>query len=139
MRALAALLLLACGGTLPVVQQGPPPDADFTRFYGEVPRTPTTMHSFIYAMMEECVGVKGDFSLIRWFDADFVINSHFQRVGGIWIKAPRIIVIDAKVFSEPPVISHEIIHDLLGGGNADHDDVSGDTYFERCTIKQIVD
>ena len=130
-RVLAAVLLLACAGTTPV--QVIPIPSDLTRWYNGVPRLPTTMHVYIYRMMEECLGMKGEpFELIQWFSADFVLRGDYERLGGVWTREPRRIVLDTRVFNDPVIVSHELAHDLLGGTA-----VHGTERFERCLIRPL--
>ena len=55
------------------------------------------------------------FYAIQWISAAFVQRSHCRQLGGIWGTEPRVIVIDATLFNDPQVVSHEILHDSLGG------------------------
>ncbi len=127
--------VLACGGTAsPGGAQVVPPEPVEIRWWNEVPFVPTTMHWFIYDQVEKCLDKTGAFSRVRWFKADFMVRAHdFQRIGGIWIPSPRKIVLDKAVINDPTVVSHEVVHDVLGRGNEAH----GDPGFERCTIQYI--
>ena len=128
-----ALVLLACASPGPV-QPTPDPDS-LTRFWNATTRTPTTMHLYIYRQMEECVGFKGQpFEDLQWISADFILHD-YQRLGGLWISRDRIIVLANQRFSDPVVVSEELLHSLLGGGDADH----ADTRFQRCVIKELMD
>ncbi len=91
------------------------------------------MHSYIYGMMRECMGLEGpgDFAGLQWYIVDFLIRDDFTRLGGVWTKEPRRILLDRyRTWMHPAYISHEILHDL---GVEDHDNPA----FERCTIREI--
>lgn len=127
-----ALVLLACASPGPV--QTPGPD-NLTRFWNATTRPPTTMHLYIYRQMEECVGFTGEpFETLRWISADFILRgADYQRLGGLWISGERMIVLAHQRFNDPMVVSEELLHSLLGGGDADHEDPD----FQRCVIKRL--
>ena len=133
---LAGLAFAGCAGSTGLrVQALGPVSPDFYHWWEPVERAPTTMHSFIYEMMERCVNISGDFASIRWISADFVLHSfYYQRLGGLWVKERRLIVLAAEKFNSPPEVSEEILHSLLTGTNTDHDDPD----FQRCKIKRLV-
>ena len=135
-RALLAVVLLACAGTTPV-QQTPSDPSTLTRFWNATERQPTTMHLYIYRQMQECVGITGEpFETIQWISADFILRgSDYQRLGGLWIGTDRIVVLAHARFNDPMVVSEELLHSLLGNGDADHEDPR----FIRCLIRELVD
>ena len=131
---LVVSLLAGCAGSTSLPAPTLAPDS-LIRWWEPVDRAPTTMHSFIYEMMERCVTISGDFASIRWISADFVLHSfYYQRLGGLWVKERRLIVLAAEKFNSPPEVSEEILHSLLTGTNTDHDDPD----FQRCKIKRLV-
>ena len=134
MRALLVLLLLACAPALP-----PPPspagDTMLYRWWGGGQREPTTMHHFLFGMMEECLGIKGQpVEGIGWISAEFIQRSDYIRLAGLWIHEPRMIVLTHQTWGSPAIVSHELIHDLMGLGNVDH----ARAEFEACSIKDWV-
>ncbi len=132
-RALVVLVLLACA-QLPA-QIPPSENMMLYYWYGGGPRQPSTMHHYIFEMMGECLGIEGEpFGDIRWISADFVMRSDYRRLAGLWISEPRTIVLSHQTWGDPAVISHEIIHDLMRLGNADHDR----SEFTDCAIKDWV-
>ena len=131
-RLLAILVLLGCASPGPVQ---PPALDSRTRFWNPTERPPTTMHLYIYRQMQECVGFTGEpFKSIRWISADFILDGH-QRLGGLWISGERMIVLANQRWGDPVVVSEELLHSLLGGSDADHEDPR----FLRCVIKELVD
>ena len=131
-RLLATLVLLACASPGPVQQTVAGLDS-LTRFWNPTTRQPTTMHLYIYRQMEECVGFTGQpFESIRWISADFILDGH-QRLGGLWISGERMIVLANQRWGDPVVVSEELLHSLLGGVDADHDNPD----FQRCVIKRL--
>ena len=54
-----------------------------------------------------------------------------RKFGGWAAPLPREILLDRRTVNDPVVVSHEAIHDLLGGG--DHDDPR----FAECEIRPI--
>ena len=127
-----ALVLLACAGAVHQVPTGPD---SLTRFWNATTRPPTTMHLYIYRQMEECVGFTGEpFETLRWISADFILcGADYQRLGGLWISGERMIVLANQRWGDPVVVSEELLHSLLGGGDADHDNPD----FQRCVIKRL--
>ncbi len=135
---LAVVLLAGCAGSvrlpdLPVS----PTNIEYgtvVRWWNVEPMIPTTMHAYVHTMMEECLGLVGDFWAIRWFVADFVQRADdYERLGGIWIGDPPRIILDRRMANDPVTASHEMLHGLLGGGNADHDDPR----LAYCEIKRL--
>ena len=134
-RVLAVVLLLACAGTTPV--ETPAPHDNLTRWWNGVQRAPTTMHVYIYEMMQECVGIEGEpFETIQWISVDFLLRADYQRLGGLWIGNGRIILLAHQRFNDPVVVSEELLHALLPMG--EYDDPHDDPRFQRCLIKQYV-
>ncbi len=123
--------LLACAG-LPA--QEPDDSTRVVRFWNAEPRQPTTMHLYVYRQMEECTGLDGDFYAIQWFSADFLLRYDFERMGGVWVGDPRLIVLAEQRFNDPVTVSEEILHDLLVDSEGDDHE---DERFKRCLIKAI--
>lgn len=133
----AVVLLVGCAGIGPT-----PTPTTFNEYETMIhwsnhgPLTPTTMHSFIYDMMQECLGTeRGDFWAIRWYQADFLISEDWERLEGVWIifdDGPTI-TLDRRFAHFPSTVSEEILHDLLRGGKADHEDPR----FIECLIKPL--
>ena len=133
MRALLVLLLLACA-QLPA-QVPPSEEMMLYRWWGGGPREPTTMHHFLFGMMQECLDIEGQpFEGINWISADFIQRSDYTRLAGLWIHEPRTIVLTHQTWGSPSIVSHALIHDLMGLGNVDH--ARGE--FEACSIKDWV-
>ncbi len=132
-RILAVLLLVACAHGVPA--QTPPPGG-LTLWWEEEERLPTPMHRFIYHMTAECLGMNvtdEDFAGISWFVADFIQMPDRTRLGGLWIREPRQIILDRnRTWNHPEYISHELIHDLTNG-EVEH----GDPLFDECTVKTL--
>ncbi len=139
MTRILALLLLAFAA--PVSAQ----TADTTfMWWNPQQRTPNTMHSLIYEMTQRCMGIEGEpFGELRWYSADFVLRIIVvhpperadsivtERLGGLWIREPRMVVFDEERFNSPEVVAHELGHDVLRNGTGhDHDN----PVFQRCQI-----
>ena len=90
------------------------------------------MHSYIYRMMEVCTRVDGPPGVLAWYTAHFIQRPDYQRLAGLWIAEPRMIVLDKTMANDPPTVSHEALHDILGG-NAAH----GSQLFQRCQIRPL--
>ncbi len=132
----AAVLTAACGGYAPPRDTMVPisPQESTVRWWDHQPMTPTLMHSLIHAMMQKCTGVRGDFWRIHWYSAHFVQRAaDYERLGGVWIAtvARSIIILDRRKTNDWPTVSEEILHSLLRGGQADHEDPR----FKECLIK----
>ena len=133
----AVVLLVGCAGSLPEPPASSPEYGTEIRWWSLQPMMPTTMHAYIYTMMEECSGARGDFWRIRWFSADFVQRADdYERLGGIWISAEQrpVIILDRRLVNDPLTVSHEELHDIIRGGAADHEDPR----FTGCEIKRII-
>lgn len=85
---------------------------------------PTIFHQLVYHEMEDCTGLKGDFSKVHWYIAPhgiMIVGPGYpagQMARATWAKAPggdRTIVISGEDFFNGEVISHESLHDLYGG------------------------
>ena len=133
----AAALLAGCAGSAPSPRGVAPNSSEYgsvIRWWNLEPMYATTMHLFIYQMMERCLDTEGDFWGLRWFTAEFIQRSDYARLSGLWISSPRQIVLDRRVANDPVVVSHEELHDLLRSGNLDHEDPR----FEECSVKRLV-
>ncbi len=138
---LALSMLAACTGSAlpsPVLRVAPPSASTETgwtevRYWNRIQFYPTTMHAYIYSLMEECTGLEGDFFAINWSVVDFLLDVETlgRKFGGWAAPLPREILLDRRTVNDPVVVSHEAIHDLLGGG--DHDDPR----FAECEIRPI--
>ncbi len=135
-RTLLTAVLLACAGTTtpsPVSLLAPD---NLWRVYEGRPRNPTTMHVYIYEMMQECLGIRGrPFDEISWISADFVQRADYRRLSGVWFGELSVIVLDHQRFNDPVVVSEELLHSLLGSN--DITDPHDDSRFKRCLIKRI--
>ena len=97
--------------------------AQQTTVYGKIEIEPPPVYKSVYNLMEDCTGIKGDFSAVRWAIADFILvfNEELSDFGipaiGMWTDAsgyPEIILV--KNFAlELETVSHEITHDLFKG------------------------
>ncbi len=133
----AGLVLTGCAGSVPPQAPVPPNTYEYgteIRWWTVRPLQLTTLHPYVYTLMEECLGVLGDFWRIGWYSADFLLQDNYGRLGGIWIADPPRIILDWRVANDPVTISHESGHDILGNGNADHDDPR----LAQCQIKHLV-
>lgn len=77
---------------------------------------------------ESCVGLSGDFDVIRWFT---VAGEAFHTpdhgwASGRWV-APHDIYLAEVHFTSEAVVKHEMIHELLRPG------ASADPRFEECS------
>ena len=110
------------------------PDSMEVRTWNAMPFLPTTMHVYIYRQMEACLEHSGNFARIRWLAADFIQRVKDDvRLGGIWIRTPRRIILDRRGINDPSLVSHEEIHDILNRGDEAHEDPR----FDRCVVKFI--
>ena len=105
-RAIAAILLLGCAGTAPV--PAPLPTDQQMFWYNGSTRPPSTMHVYIYEMMQECLGIRGrSFEDLTWISADFVVRADYQRLGGLFFGGQNLIVLDLQRFNDPATVSEE--------------------------------
>ncbi len=107
---------------------------------------PTPWHIAQYLIVEECTGIKGDVSRVDWFVADAILTfpdpkisvwealnafSPSDRKGGQWHPIEdsdrSSITFDARFVFDHQTVRHEILHDLLWGGE------HSNPLFARCT------
>lgn len=94
--------------------------------YGDMEIEPTEYHRIVYTVMEQCTGIKGDFSQVRWFIAKAITVIHTESGTGYMANGlyrhpdytedgrPHIYT-DYEHAFEGETISHEILHDLYKG------------------------
>ena len=139
---LANLVLAGCAAssTLPSIVPIAPPSVSTetswteVQYWNKTEFYPTTMQAYIYSLAEECTGLRGDFFAIHWYAVDFLLDVQTltRKLGGWVVPPPREILLDRRYgVNSPVVLSHESIHDLLGGGTHD------DPRFAQCEIKTI--
>ena len=98
-----------------------PPDAE--------PTAPLPEYATWYAQVEQCTGVTGSFSAVRWFAVphlnwwDPVFEQHTT---GTW-REPHDIYLAEGEMTNARLVKHEMVHDLLQGGYV------YDPRFERCS------
>ena len=88
-----------------------------THMYNLEEFEPTPFHYTIYIMMEQCTGVEGDFSDVRWYIASTIVSEtginywgvHFTEWG--WSA----IVLEREKAFTGEIVSHEIMHNLYNG------------------------
>ena len=134
----AVVLLVGCAsvGPMPSRPMASTEDATTVRWSNPEPMAPTTMHSFIYTMMQECLGTeRGNFWAILWHQADFLVSENWERLEAAWVirEGSPWIILDRRFAHFPPTVSEEILHDLLRGGEADHEDPR----FIECVIRPL--
>lgn len=80
-----------------------------------------------YAEAEECLGLRGDFSAVRWFVADDIRRKDSGKlVMGLW-ESPDDITILATAVTYQRTIRHEAVHHILQLGDRAHGPV-----MEKC-------
>jgi hypothetical protein len=115
MRPYALFLFLAATGCDSSV--GPnletPPDAAPTEALADYP--------VWYAEVEACVGVTGNFDLVRWYSVpgERWWDPEFEQYAiGTW-RSPHDIYLASTRLEDKNLVKHEIVHDLLQGGLRD--------------------
>ncbi len=112
--------------------------------YAEIP--PSPWHEEQYASVERCAQITGDIRRVHWFVADMILNfrnpgqtvdealKDFRpgdRKGGLWAPlgdtGESVIVLDRMRLYHTKIVRHEVVHDLLWGG--DHDN----PLFAKCS------
>lgn len=98
-----------------------PPDA--------VETEPPAEYALWYAEVEACLDLEGDFERVRWFEVPY--NRWWDPVWeqyaiGTW-RAPHDIYIAQGHLDDESVVKHEMVHDVLQGGE------TGDPRFYRCS------
>ena len=73
--------------------------------------TPHESYTDLWFDLMDCSGESGDFQGIRWF-----VTPGFSSPGilGQW-SSTREITLRIDVWTDPEVVQHEMLHDLLGG------------------------
>jgi hypothetical protein len=71
-----------------------------------------------YALMEECVGRRGDFAAVRWYIADVVILGSARLAGAV--QFPHDITLAAYSYSNPLLVRHEAEHHIRQRGDDIH-------------------
>lgn len=79
----------------------------------------------IYAEVEACTGVEGDFDRVGWFSARSIAGPDGHLSGGAWLVAremPHGIallddLLEGEAGSLEPVLRHEMIHEVLQLGD----------------------
>ena len=82
------------------------------------PLTPLDMYATWWQATEDCAGVSGQMSRVRWFvvpESDsFVYRG--DRYDGYWWQVHWITLASARV-DDAAIVRHEMLHDLLGRGD----------------------
>jgi hypothetical protein len=95
-----------------------------------VPLDPLPVYRDLWAQVESCSRLTGDFNRVRWFvipDTTFRCGT-IDGCAGAWMPPHSIYLSEPAVrdsLSNYRTVQHEMLHDLLGGG-ADHPPVFGD-------------
>jgi len=98
------------------------------------PLDPRPSWETVYAEMEACVELDGDFDRVEWFAAERIVNRDGIERSGIWLVAegrPHGIALSEEILDRSErmvdrVVQHEAIHEILQLG--DH----GDPVWCRC-------
>lgn len=86
------------------------------------PIDPVPRWADVYADVEECTGVAGDFERVRWFRADSIADPVGEPSGGAWLVGEGlphgIALLDRLLADGSPeqvdaVVRHESIHEVL--------------------------
>ena len=130
----AAVTLSACAAAPPPETIAPPGiTPDDVVWYNRIRVFPPPLYSRMYDRMEACTGVEGvegGFRRLRWSVARGIIERRsMDALAGVWFPGPpRVIGLDFEYVYDPQTVAHEILHDLLDGGN----EVHPDPRFVRC-------
>lgn len=114
-------ILVACGGlVLPALaactDAGPPLDA--APALSRTPFDPPPVYDTLWARVEACSGRTGDPARVRWFLADSFPGR--PRRLAQW-DTGHVITLRRDLDIALPIVSHEILHDLLQG-DREHQD-----------------
>jgi hypothetical protein len=72
-----------------------------------------------YANMERCMGMKGDYSKVRWLVVPAPWRGSDQVQGlthAFWLKdryGVRQVIVNAKEWQDSALVEHEVVHDIL--------------------------
>lgn len=112
MKRAALLLFLALPGCDPII--GPeftrPPDASLAE--------PLAIYETWFSQTEACTGVTGDYESVRWFEVPgerWWDPLRQQYAVATW-RPPHDIYITSAHFDDEYVVKHEVVHELLRGG-----------------------
>ena len=89
---------------------------------GVVPMEPHRLHFEYWDQVEKDSGHTGDIARIQWFEVTGGPWRHKDGtvVRGMWVRNGHRIYLAAGHTGAPPVVKHEILHDLLGDPSHDH-------------------
>lgn len=105
-------------------------DVSAARFVNQRPYDPgDRWYPDLYARVEACLGMTGDYSAIRWYTADAILVDG-RSVVGIIEPRPNDITIRSDNVSGFGTVRHEMAHHITGRGNEAHDE-NGDLPCER--------
>jgi hypothetical protein len=82
--------------------------------------TPPPVYSTWWAMVESCSNQAGPLSRVNWFEAPDNVELKSPNggvVGGYWDKETNTIVVQHRYLLDGPLIRHEMLHSLTGGGH----------------------
>lgn len=115
---LFAIVLLVFGACKPE----PLPGQEIqTVVYKQLRIIPSPLYQYMYAEMERCTGIKGNFGGVKWFIAEGITVEYQDGTrawaSGLWRKIDGIshIVIRRDHYMSGETVSHEILHDLYQG------------------------
>ena len=131
----ALMALVACGpalkpATMPEpVQQGGPSSVESLLQAEMVPSRfePPGWYTIWWATIERCAGKSGDFDRIKWISVPkaFITFTDGKEVGhllgAIALPEYHTIVVGIGFTDVEQVIKHEMLHELLGRTEAEHD------------------
>ena len=128
MKLISALMIFGLLLASPLVGQESEVGSRYRFFPSATKRQPTQLHQFVYHLMEECTGIEGDFDEIEWWTATTILREREDggddEVYGFWSNGVtaddgrtinRFIALERFWWSNPTVMSHEILHDLYNG------------------------
>jgi len=70
---------------------------------------------------EACAGRSGQFDRLRWYKNEGCVthNTRGECIYGMWRSDHTIYLTDTGVLYQP-LVTHEMLHDILGDGSHDH-------------------
>jgi hypothetical protein len=105
MSALAATVLGACG---PITE---PLDGNLDT---AVEFTPPREWRSLWAEVEACSGMEGDFDAVRWFTVEGLVVAYGKSYHAAWLPegppVPNAIVYDRRKLEVERVVKHEMLH-----------------------------
>lgn len=84
------------------------------------PYDPPPVFRELWARMEQCSGLSGNFDRVRWFVTDGPLTLDGASRAGVWTEPHNIYMLDSYIvdaYRDYVAVRHEMVHDLTQSGN----------------------